>query len=465
MILKRNKSKNIPHKLLRSWKEHYEQYMNPSLLTRLLRKAVPALEAVAWRVESVEEGGAQTILPLLEASTNQHGTHQAALIGLSADYTGGIALASVLNGVPFAGIHPCDKQNSASLWLADMSVRFLSPSTGHMRGICNISDDLIDRIRGRYFSGKKVFVSLPVEFRSNDELVAQAEMKYFVQPSIQLEIDEQGTAISPIVATKIKASARMIAGVRAQSPNFESIRIDCPHTQLAATEHGELLAEKLRSALPQLTDMVHARTQHGDNAIRQINGLRQVVLLGSGLDMRPYRLHHALPDVTWFEMDLPVMLEERQRIVSQLSKPPAVRRRPMALDLLHDDFARKLREHPDFDLKLPTMVVFEGCSMYFSEENNRRILSNASSLLHHPASRFWCDMVTSEVVAGNSGYTEVEAFLAGMDELGEQFVFGHDQPKDLVNQCGFETCTVTTSSNFLGIQDRLFDMYRFVIAK
>ena len=103
--------------------------------------------------------------------------------------------------------------------------------------------------------------------------MAEGVLKYFAQPTIQL-LDSTSNR-SLLFRQKIKASARMIAGVRAgQDLNWnrnsepgQRLRIDCPHAVIAAGPHGQLLAARLRKALPQLTDMVIARTQHIDHTI------------------------------------------------------------------------------------------------------------------------------------------------------------------------------------------------------
>ncbi|MFN3192658.1 MAG: SAM-dependent methyltransferase [Aureliella sp.] len=464
MILRRNNS-NSESALISNWNDHYARHVNPELMTRLLRTAVPVLEEMKWIVTEVAEGYAASVLPLAKESTNQHGTHQAALIALSADYTGGLALATLLTGVPLAGIHKCSDEDSASLWLADMSVRFRAPSTGHLKAECRVEPKLAEKITNRYFSGKRVFVTLPVAFSSNGEVVADAEMKYFAQPSKQLSGESDRGSDSPIYKAKLKASARMIAGVRAQAPRQRHIRIDCPHTALAATEHGHLLASRLSAALPHLPDMVHARTRHGDQTIRSIPGLAQVVIIGSGLDMRPYRLYSDASLITWFELDLPVMLEERHRVISLLQNPPPSRRRPIAMDLRSDRIDELLLRHPDFDPTKPTLVIYEGCSMYFDSESNRRVLKECRELLQHSQSRLWCDIVGLDVVEGNGQFPEVERFLAGMDELGEKFIFGHDEPAEFLREIGLDCAESTTCSEFLGECDAVYDLYRFNVAR
>ena len=62
----------------------------------------PRLPPTRWRVTRVEPGLAESTLPLNPQSTNQHFTHQAAFFLLAADYTGGIAVGSLLTGWPVA---------------------------------------------------------------------------------------------------------------------------------------------------------------------------------------------------------------------------------------------------------------------------------------------------------------------------------------------------------------------------
>lgn len=446
-----------------SWQQDYDSRVNPDLMTQLLHDAIPVLKSVDWRITEVREGVCVSELPLRFESTNQHGTHQAALISLSADYTGGLALATLLRGVPLAGVHRCQEEDSASLWLASMDVKYRSPSTGHLEGRCEVPEGVANKIRQRYFAGKRVLVTLPVIFTSNGDVVAEAEMKYFAQPSIQLRPSKEQPQISPLYKHKLKSSARMIAGLRASSPS-DRLRLDSGHEREAAGPHGELLAMRLCQVLPQLQDMVLARTGHIDQTIQGIDDLQQVVLLGAGLDMRPFRLFANDRKPTYFELDLPEMLEERTRVISQMEDRPDVRRRLVAADFKQDEIASLLLSHPDFDPSLPTAVVYEGCSMYFSDAENRRILSSASALLRHRSSRIWSDFVAQRVVDGTAEHPEIAKFLLGMEELGERFVFGCDDPASLMRQCGFAKTTTTAAGQFLQADDPVLSVYQFAVS-
>ena len=448
-----------------AFEKDYKKRINPELMTQLAWRAVPVLEHVGWQITRVGFGVAETVLPLNAETTNQHGTHQAALISLSADYTGGMALTSVLTGVPLAGIHKCRPEEAASLWLASMDVKYLNPSTGHLTGTCQIDEATIEKIRNRYFQGKRVLVSLPMEFTSNGQKVATAELRYFVQPTIQLLTHSEKP--SALFKQKIKASARMIAGVRASEDPNAKIRVDCPHAATAAGPHGALLAKKLRTALPQLTDMVLARTEHIDQTINQMQDVQQVVMLGAGLDMRPFRFTNRSPEIQFFELDLPEMLEERERVIAEMgeSQLESPKRFSIAADFLKYDVADLLLAQSSFDPAAKTLFVYEGCSMYFTHQENLRLLRNVWKLAKHPESQIWCDLVTQSVVSGETTRPEITAFLNRMDDLGESFIFGSNDPHEFLASVGCQATQWKTCRQFLGAEEPIFDVYRFCVGR
>lgn len=451
------------------WTEDYQSRCNPDLMNRLLHKAVPVLAATKWEITNVEPGLCESILPLNHETTNQHGTHQAALISLSADYTGGMALTTLLRGVPLAGIHPCKAEESASLWLISMDVKYLKPSTGHLKGRCRVPADLAKKIVSRYSKGKRVLVTLPIEFEADGEKVAEAELKYFAQPTIKLMSGPAET--STLLNAKAKASARMIAGVRARSHGdtsgtiYKGPRVDCAHAKMAAGPHGMLLAENMSNALPQLPDMVMARTMHIDQTTKSIPGLKQVVMLGAGLDMRPFRNSFRDLSLKYFELDLPEMLGERERVCRQIEGWESVDRFPVAANFLTDDIGAKLTECKGFDPGQPTLFIYEGCSMYFDRRVNTKMISAAKSMMQHRDSRLWTDFVNQSAIDGTADEPHVAAFLKRMSDLGETFTFGVSKPDMLVKACDLQLESATTTSEMFSHVDpaaqSVLDLYWF----
>lgn len=106
-------------------------------------------------------------------------------------------------------------------------------------------------------------------------------------------------------------------------------------------------------------------------------GITQVVLLGAGMDTRPYRLH--LPDVAWFEVDVPAISDlKRQRIAqapAHLRPHRVVRTRRLeqvSLDLAASlDQLRPMLIARGFDPHVPVLYVLEGLVYYLSKPENR----------------------------------------------------------------------------------------------
>ena len=145
------------------------------MLTSLLRQQVPVLDFVKWSVTSIEQGTARTMLPLISPSTNQHCTHQAALFFLAADYTGGIALASLIPDWPVIGVHPvAPTEKSMALWLVKGEIKFFRPSVGCLEISARVEPELHDRVKKRYTQGKTVLETVTVRFRNAAVDVAEA---------------------------------------------------------------------------------------------------------------------------------------------------------------------------------------------------------------------------------------------------------------------------------------------------
>jgi methyltransferase (TIGR00027 family) len=188
-------------------------------------------------------------------------------------------------------------------------------------------------------------------------------------------------------------------------------------------------------------------------------GLRQLVLVGAGLDFRAARLAGGHASLRVFEIDLPEMLAERERVLREMDLTPGVIRTQVPANLEFDDVASAVVS-AGFDPALPSLLLYEGMSMYFSEALNRQILTSLASLLHHPDSRLWLDAVTASALHGASGDAEAEAFLEGMARLGEPFTFGLDDAAGFFGASGLAVLSDTPCTEDAR---RLFQLYRFYV--
>ena len=449
-----------------SWHQDKQFRMSPSIVTDLLREQVPVLDFVDWEITSIEPGQATSRLSLNPQSTNQHFTHQAAMFVLSADYTGGTAVASLLTGWPVVGVHPVTSPESASLWLLKAEIKYVRPSTGDLTVTSVIAEDRRRRIQQRFLAGKPVIEKIDMECRNGDVVVAKASATYFLRQSTALRADGlDADRVNSLYELKLTSSAELIAGVRAQE-NGESCQD--PFAKLMAGQHGMALAERFCQRSPQLRGMVAARTRHLDTVVANFvsAGGRHIVNAGVGWDMRAFRLD--LPaGTTFYELDFPTTLRERARrlVQHQVQDLNGVKRIEIPIDLRTMSLAETLANRLPTDM--PLLILWEGMSMYFQEEEVQRILSGIEPLLSHPESLLWLDLVDSEPIVHPEKFSSsVQEFMRGMQILGEPFTFGSDRPEEFLARCGLGCLEVAPSDiYFSDLDDPIYAIYRFCVVR
>ena len=445
-----------------TWEQDVQFRMSPKVVTTLLREQVPILEFVDWQVTGIEPGAATSVMPLNAPSTNQHFTHQAAIFLLAADYTGGTALASLLHGWPVVGVHPVASAESMSLWLLKTEVKYIRPSVGDLTVTATIDPERRRRIQQRFMAGKPVIETITMQFHNGDQVVAEASATYFARQSAALRAQGLDTdRVNSLYELKLTSSAELIAGVRARESGG---LFSDPYAAAMAGKHGQALAERFCQRSPQLGGMVAARTRHLDSVVANFlsAGGRHIAAVGVGWDMRPFRLQ--LPEGTaFYEPDFPPPLIERQRRLDakQLQTPPGVQRVEAPIDLRTMPLAETLQ--PLLPGDVPLLVLWEGMSMYFDDDEVRQVLAGFQPVLTHRESLLWLDLVDRAPIEEPARYgPSVEEFMRGMQILGEPFTFGSDRPAQLLGGCGLNCMEVVPSDiYFSNLEDPVYQIYRF----
>lgn len=159
----------------------------------------------------------------------------------------------------------------------------------------------------------------------------------------------------------------------------------------------------LRFALLRLLDKVGpgfygavvCRTRAIDDACRDALavGLRQVVVVGAGMDTRPYRMPEMSGARVW-ELDLPAVQAEKKAALARAlpGLPDHVRYAP--LDLVTQSVGDVLAKE-GADLTAPTLVLCEAVSMYVPGSAVDGLLSFAGNLA--PGSRLVLTYMPSSV--------------------------------------------------------------------
>ncbi|PQE00284.1 SAM-dependent methyltransferase [Mycobacterium sp. EPG1] len=217
------------------------------------------------------------------------------------------------------------------------------------------------------------------------------------------------------LASSVGATATMVAAARAVATKADNPVIDDPYAEplvravgvdfFTKIASGELTAADLDAndsgrspvGMSRFADGMAARTRFFDDffAAACAAGIRQAVILASGLDARGYRL--AWPqDLRLFEIDQPEVIAFKKTTLAQLGAAPTADLKTVAIDL-RGDWPAALAA-AGFDASAPTAWIAEGLLGYLPPDAQDRLLVTIGEL-SAPGSRLAVEAVPSHDVA------------------------------------------------------------------
>ncbi len=195
------------------------------------------------------------------------------------------------------------------------------------------------------------------------------------------------------LASSVGATATMVAAGRAMASKAETPLINDPFADplvravgldfFVKMMDGELDFSLLPNSSPDRTKAIAngmgVRTKYFDDYLLAAvgAGVRQVVILASGLDSRAYRLPWP-DDTTVYEIDQPQVIEFKTRTLADLGAEPTVARRTVPIDL-RADWPAALRA-AGLDAGAPTAWLAEGLLIYLPPEAQDRLFDNITAL-------------------------------------------------------------------------------------
>lgn len=194
------------------------------------------------------------------------------------------------------------------------------------------------------------------------------------------------------LATSVGATATMVAAGRARATKDALIddRFAEPLVRAVGVDfftrwaNGEIDSTDVDEpgapwGMQRMTDLLAARTRYIDAffADAAAAGIRQVVILASGLDARGYRLAWAA-GTTVFEIDQPEVIEFKTTTIEALGAKPTAEVRAVGVDLRHD-WPSALKQ-AGFDTGQPAAWAAEGLLGFLPPEAQDRLLDNITAL-------------------------------------------------------------------------------------
>jgi methyltransferase (TIGR00027 family) len=196
------------------------------------------------------------------------------------------------------------------------------------------------------------------------------------------------------LASSVGATATMVAAARAIATNSDDPLIDDPFAEplvravgvdfFTRWATGELSADGVDDddagwSLQRMTDLMAARTRYFDQFFHDATkaGLRQAVILASGLDARSYRLPWP-SGMTVFEIDQPQVIEFKTTTLAGLGALPIADMRAVPIDL-RQDWPARLRQ-AGFDAEQPTAWIAEGLLAFLPPDAQDKLLDSVTAL-------------------------------------------------------------------------------------
>ncbi|WP_025737581.1 class I SAM-dependent methyltransferase [Mycobacterium genavense] len=195
------------------------------------------------------------------------------------------------------------------------------------------------------------------------------------------------------LASSVGATATMVATKRAMATKDPRALINDPFAEplvravgvdfFTKIMDGELDLSSVENASPirmrAMIDGMAVRTKYFDDYFvnATTGGVRQVVILASGLDSRAYRLPWPAGTVV-YEIDQPQVIEFKTTTLADIGAHPTATRRTIAIDL-RQDWPAALRA-AGFDTTRPTAWLAEGLLIYLPPEAQDLLFDNITAL-------------------------------------------------------------------------------------
>ncbi|QNI05742.1 class I SAM-dependent methyltransferase [Mycobacterium kubicae] len=195
------------------------------------------------------------------------------------------------------------------------------------------------------------------------------------------------------LASSVGATATMVAAGRAMVTKDPNGLIADPFAEPLVRAVGVDFFTKMIDGDPSLEsfgnvsptraqaiiDGMGVRTKYFDDYFIDATaaGVRQAVILASGLDARAYRLPWPAGTVV-YEIDQPQVIEFKTTTLADLGAEPTATRRPIPIDL-RGDWPEALQA-AGFDTSAPTAWLAEGLLIYLPPDAQDRLFDNITAL-------------------------------------------------------------------------------------
>lgn len=242
----------------------------------------------------------------------------------------------------------------------------------------------------------------------------------------------------------------MVAAYRGRASAASDPICNDPWALRLAGPEGEALSRRWDEHSPSMELWMALRTRYLDDCVIRAldHGVRQVVILGAGLDTRAARLGRE--GVRFFEVDQPASQADKRARLSRFGDYPIDSATFVACDFERDDFVECLSA-AGLDRGAPACFVWEGVIYYLAEAAARGTLRRIASDFDRESLLVF-DYLNSNMARSSPRLRPEDQAMKGIiEELGEPMRFGIDDPTPLMAESGYRLLR-TVSFDELALQ-------------
>ena len=235
-----------------------------------------------------------------------------------------------------------------------------------------------------------------------------------------------------------------MAAYRARASTRPDPLCSDPWANDLAGEAGHALARRYDEVYPHMELWTALRVAYIDARVRRAVAapwdLRQIVLLGAGLDTRAERC--AAAGVRFFEVDHPDSQADKLERTAKLAGYPRDAATYVSCDFERDDFLDRLGAE-GFAVDQPALFVWEGVTPYLTEPAVRGTLRRLASGTHAESVVVF-DHLRRKIVAGDVKDARDKESRDFVGDLGEPLRWGCDDILPVLYEDGFRRVRSTT---------------------
>ena len=231
----------------------------------------------------------------------------------------------------------------------------------------------------------------------------------------------------------VSGTAFVVAEFRAEENTEPAPLYADPIVGLFLNDDSKRAAGRVAASFPPTRDLVRIRTQSLDDMLeKQLrSNVRQVVILGAGLDTRSVRKHSAA--VSYFEIDDPATLTMKQECYERYGFETNVTFMPG--DYVRDGLITLLARS-GFVFELPTYFIWEGNTMYLPRDYTKQVLVELKNHVRRFELSF--DYMADSVVSKTTGDPAISSLVESFASMGAPWVSGISDIHTLAHEAGME---------------------------